>query len=274
MRDFRLVQEMPMDPPHLFADWYDDNICVGGFVPTAANNDFFCVKAFKVTDNVPDKIPPRCPYEEGSVIYSFFGDHHRTMNLLVANVPQKLKKIPIDSSRCKKVQEHSQNSESDLVKAFSADFHITVAPRDHTREVNYCSKTSNNNQANSLSKSGVCDGRDLSVTCSNCVPSGKGPSADLNNPEPQACDKYMIFVTGEQHNAIAFHRVEDLPQTLEKKLKDKKVLEENVRKASGGSGAQENLAATVTRLTTPENPTKIIHFPGHYISGMKLSRDQ
>ncbi|XP_033749944.1 F-box/WD repeat-containing protein 5-like isoform X1 [Pecten maximus] len=270
MKDFRLVQEMPMDPPHLFADWYNDNICVGGYVPTAANNDFFCVKAFKVIDDVPERIPLRCPYEEGSVIYSFFGDHHRTMNLLVANVPHKPEKSTVLRSQHKNSgQDTPQSSEieSDLLKTFSEDFHInpTIAPRDHTRDFLNSSKRDANannsnilHQANSKSKSSK-------DACDRC---GKMSSAASALP---SFDKYMIFVTGEQHNAIAFHRVEDLPETLEKKLKDKKLFEETVRKATEENGGQGNI--TATQLTTPVNPTKSIHLPGHYISGMKLSRD-
>ncbi|XP_060066377.1 F-box/WD repeat-containing protein 5-like [Ylistrum balloti] len=271
MKDFRLIQEMPMDPPHLFADWYNDDICVGGFVPTAANNDFFCVKAFKVIDTVPDNIPLRCPYIEGTVIYSFFGDHHRTMNLLVANVPHKQTKLPVTSSQCNySVKDTPQNSEteSDLIEAFNNDFHLSpsVAPKDHTQDCpSYANISNNGDSSSSLYKEQSQSTKPSTKVCDKYEEKLSGLQDSVS--VLQAFDKYMIFVTGEQHNAIAFHRVEELPDTLEAKERGKKLHEESLKKFTKLS------TAPVTQLATPENPTKSIHLPGHYISGMKLSRD-
>jgi hypothetical protein len=36
---------MGMNPPHLFADWADTDICLGGY---ATNHDFLTINAFKV----------------------------------------------------------------------------------------------------------------------------------------------------------------------------------------------------------------------------------
>lgn len=43
--DFCVVRVMGMNPPHLFADWADTDICLGGY---ATNHNFLTINSFKV----------------------------------------------------------------------------------------------------------------------------------------------------------------------------------------------------------------------------------
>ncbi|XP_061174517.1 F-box/WD repeat-containing protein 5-like [Saccostrea echinata] len=80
--DFKIMQTMMMEPPQLFADWYDDTTVLGGYVEE--NQTILHIKAFKVkeegTGNIQEPV-------SGQIVYSFDTDHHHTMNLLVADLP-------------------------------------------------------------------------------------------------------------------------------------------------------------------------------------------
>lgn len=83
LNDFRLIQTMKMEPPQLFADWYDDTTVLGGYVVENQQN-ILHIKAFKVVEKEPfDVHEPDC----GQIVYSFETNHHHTMNLLVADLP-------------------------------------------------------------------------------------------------------------------------------------------------------------------------------------------
>ncbi|KAJ8304524.1 hypothetical protein KUTeg_018107 [Tegillarca granosa] len=89
MNNFQLLCVMVMDPPHLFADWFDDHTCVGGYQDGAAG--IFKVNSYKII--MTFTISDREEYTEdkaGEVICTFEGDSRRAMNLLVVKVPKTL----------------------------------------------------------------------------------------------------------------------------------------------------------------------------------------
>lgn len=92
-QDFCILRVMGMNPPHLFADWADTNICLGGY---ATNHDYLTINSFKIPEKIKGKksenARPPDPQQilqnaDGNKLCTFYADCNHTMNLLVANVP-------------------------------------------------------------------------------------------------------------------------------------------------------------------------------------------
>lgn len=98
-QDFTIIRVMGMNPPHLFADWADTEVCLGGY---ATNHDHLTINSFKVPDkrnrrNIETVKTPD-PQEildntDGNRLCTFYADCNHTMNLMVANVPIKPKPL-------------------------------------------------------------------------------------------------------------------------------------------------------------------------------------
>lgn len=235
LKDFKLIQTMKMEPPQLFADWYDDTTVLGGYVEE--NQTILHIKAFKVVEKEPfDLQEPDC----GQIVYSFDTDHHHTMNLLVADLP------------CQH-QSHDQ----------SGDQHKTLKSQDPENQ-----RTHN---TNSIINCACCDKRRkmMIFVCGQHSAFAVHDATDLhqriharnaklqsNSRKLPNCAKVLKTANGKMgRNSVG--------------SSDRSNQGQLVRSSRGTQNASELPGAFVL-----DKPTFRPLFDKYYISGMKLSPDQ
>lgn len=186
-QDFCVVRVMGMNPPHLFADWADTDICLGGY---ATNHNFLTINSFKIPDQkqrkITDKPTAPDPQEiventDGNKLCTFYADCNHTMNLMVANVPTRPKEL--------------QNCDEEINKNSNAVI-------ENYEEINKNSNSVIENDEESNKNSNAVIENDEEIN--------KNSNAMIENSEGDAkFTKYLVFVAGI-HDSIIIHKLNNV----------------------------------------------------------------
>ncbi|KAL5004253.1 hypothetical protein ScPMuIL_017709 [Solemya velum] len=253
-KNFQLVLVVPMDPPTLFGTWLDNVSCLGGYLNEA--NNTVTVKKYKVpTDNLEiedlyiddfNNIPV-CDVSAGETLFTFRGDPHHFMSLLLATMsfepcpPSDSDIVSISSDKLKRTAEACSPNRGvagtlcgEKMECRSSSF--STVPREKRLKTSLANSDSQSSQT----LKSLYERNDLENTV----------ICEQSATESVTKRKYVIFVTG-QHTVIAIHEIRS-----DIRCDDK-----------------HEAASEVNNQLRVDVPDYILNFKDIYVIGLCLSKD-
>ena len=143
---------------------------------------------------------------DGDIVYTLPGNHHHTMNLLVANVPL---------AQCGQCSLGSHRSSHPVTTNFSSEVKTTqISTQSHVKRYRKSAAESQEPRESVHRGKKSTMSAYSELDCSRCIMCGKLFLADESESRNFNSEKVLIYVSGE-HDQLTLHKLCDLPKRLE-----------------------------------------------------------